>query len=123
MLFEGFLHEGAQVCVKAKEEAKLWFVAQGLNEMGEDRGSNEVNLRNEGWQRPPVDVVKCNIGMEWSQKRRIMGAAWILRDSNYFIVGGLLDQLGQKTRLFFFEYSVGVGKHDESWVFQSSLCL
>ena len=82
LLFEGFLHEGVQVCVKAKEEAKLWFMAQELNEMGEDRESDEVNLRNEGWQRPPVNVVKCNIGMKWSQKRRIMGAAWVLRDSN-----------------------------------------
>lgn len=77
-------------------------MAQELNEMGEDRESDEVNLRNEGWQRLSVNVVKCNIGMKWLQKRRIMGVAWVLRDLNgvvlfysrrFFGLVGLKDEV------------------------------
>lgn len=33
------------------------------------------------WRPPEIEVVKFNIGSRWSNKERIAGAAWVLRDS------------------------------------------
>ena len=33
------------------------------------------------WEPPPENFVKCNIGFKWEQKKKIAGAAWVVRDS------------------------------------------
>ncbi|KAG5402130.1 hypothetical protein IGI04_016737 [Brassica rapa subsp. trilocularis] len=32
------------------------------------------------WEKPPADVVKCNIGMSWEAPDHISGSSWIVRD-------------------------------------------
>ncbi|CAG7908974.1 unnamed protein product [Brassica rapa] len=34
-----------------------------------------------GWVVPPRQFVKCNIGMKWSNTKKELGVAWILRNS------------------------------------------
>ncbi|KAF3514072.1 hypothetical protein F2Q69_00005277 [Brassica cretica] len=33
------------------------------------------------WKAPPRDVLKCNVGVVWGKKTKIVGAVWVLRDS------------------------------------------
>ncbi|KAG2246310.1 hypothetical protein Bca52824_085938 [Brassica carinata] len=70
LLFEGILYDGERTCTKAVAEANVWLSAQ--EEMIRD---GEVVFV------PPRQFVKCNIGMKWSNVKKELGAAWILRNS------------------------------------------
>lgn len=82
MLFKGFLFDGMQTWKKAEEEASLWFLAQTLGSGGKGEWEVSRQERKIKWRKPPSETFKCNIGMSWSKKKKIVGASWVLRDSN-----------------------------------------
>ncbi|KAG7557990.1 Reverse transcriptase zinc-binding domain [Arabidopsis suecica] len=66
---------------KVREDVSEWFDAQKLNEDGvlvEQSGVvRSVRVR---WKPPPVEWCKCNIGVSWSNRNKLAGCAWVLRD-------------------------------------------
>ncbi|XP_013601606.1 PREDICTED: uncharacterized protein LOC106309079 [Brassica oleracea var. oleracea] len=80
LLFDGFTYEGEQVFGKAREASDLWYLAQDLENDDEGRGNGGLCIRDTTWKAPPWDVVKCNIGVFWSKKTKILGASWVVRD-------------------------------------------
>ena len=32
------------------------------------------------WQAPTDGTLKCNVGVQWFKQKRILGAAWIVRN-------------------------------------------
>ena len=81
LLFEGALFESVQVCTKAEEEASQWYAAQSLERRSTDDNRNRLIQASAAWKRPPENFVKCNIGFKWEYKKKIAGAAWVVRDS------------------------------------------
>lgn len=80
LLFEGIQYDGEQTYSKAKEEAHLWLLAQ---EVEHERASLHHHHQAPPleWRPPSAGILKCNIGMRWSKRKRELGAAWVLRDS------------------------------------------
>lgn len=70
LLFEGYLFDGDHICSKAKEEADLWYYAQTFGDRSSTDHRDTALRDSMVWKRPPPNVLKCNIGMQWSKKRR-----------------------------------------------------
>ncbi|WZZ66476.1 hypothetical protein YC2023_077846 [Brassica napus] len=66
---------------KAREETRLWYVAQNLERRADDHRDPSIQAPVT-WKCPPVDFLKCNIGFKWEKKKKIAGAAWVVRDSS-----------------------------------------
>ncbi|RID40129.1 hypothetical protein BRARA_J00194 [Brassica rapa] len=81
LLFEGVLYDGMQVCKKALDEADVWLSAQEEMVRDEEMESRPQCRQEIGWVVPPRQFVKCNIGMKWSNTKKELGVAWILRNS------------------------------------------
>lgn len=78
--FEKRRIEPAITLDKALEEAAVWlrlnsFIPNDATEIAcEETNSNM-------WTKPPLGVVKCNVGSAWSSSNGHGGMAWIVRDS------------------------------------------
>lgn len=81
LLFEGLLFDSEQLGNKAREETRLWYVAQNLERRADDHRDPSIQAPVT-WKCPPVDFLKCNIGFKWEKKKKIAGAAWVVRDSS-----------------------------------------
>lgn len=66
------------------EEASIWLKLQNVVKETKTQGLSVVapSMPNQQWSKPPVGVVKCNIGCSWSAISNTCGGAWIVRDSN-----------------------------------------
>ncbi|CAG7897449.1 unnamed protein product, partial [Brassica rapa] len=61
--------------------ADVWLSAKEEMVRDEETESRPQCRREIGWVVPPRQFVKCNIGMKWSNKKKELGVAWILRNS------------------------------------------
>ncbi|KAG7588745.1 Reverse transcriptase domain [Arabidopsis suecica] len=78
LLFEG---EGAlanKIVSKAFDDGNQWLAAQKSRHQDDKQKRNE----NAEWIPPLSGELKCNIGFAWSKKKKLSGAAWIVRNSN-----------------------------------------
>ncbi|KAL1210712.1 putative mitochondrial protein [Cardamine amara subsp. amara] len=66
---------------KIEEEAEEWSLAQIINqEVVDNQGFEEEELKTYQWTPPPCSWKKCNVGVCWSKKKEVAGCAWVLRD-------------------------------------------
>lgn len=86
--FEGMAFSPLESAQKAKEDWLEWTEAQIIDEEGEKEsiGREHVGVSvvehcgRRVWKPPPLDWLKCNIGVSWSNSNKIAGGAWVLRD-------------------------------------------
>ncbi|KAG7589022.1 Zinc knuckle CX2CX4HX4C [Arabidopsis suecica] len=92
MAFEGKCFSALDSAEKVREDVFDWFEAQIIEpevEEGDDDPAisivpqEEVLVRDK-WQAPPEGWVKCNISSSWSNRNRLAGGAWVVRDSSGF---------------------------------------
>ncbi|XP_018463709.1 uncharacterized protein LOC108834892 [Raphanus sativus] len=76
-----FLYNGVQTCIKAFDEARLWFLAQDVAQQSNAENSQVITTHSASCIAPPIDFVKCTIGMRWSKKSKEVGAACVLSDA------------------------------------------
>lgn len=81
LIFEGLLFESDQLCNKAMEESELWYEAQELEDTGEATRRESVVQRSTEWISPPNNMDKCEVSVVWEKKKKVVGAAWVLRSS------------------------------------------
>ncbi|KAG2314811.1 hypothetical protein Bca52824_017933 [Brassica carinata] len=60
---------------KALEEADIWY--QLLHNKDSPPTTRNATTT---WEKPPSDVVKCNVGMAWVNAGPLTGSSWIVRD-------------------------------------------
>ncbi|RIA04876.1 hypothetical protein BRARA_K00874 [Brassica rapa] len=67
------------ITTKALEESVIWFLAQ---QQVPEPTTVEVSTNSliGTWEKPPSDMVKCNVGMTWSDTCLMSGSSWIVRD-------------------------------------------
>lgn len=81
LLFEGALFPSDKIYSKASEEADLWYVAQDMDGRCFGAHREPTFMEAAEWKAPPRDVLKCNVGVVWGKKKKIAGAACVLRDA------------------------------------------
>ncbi|KAG7584991.1 Ribonuclease H domain [Arabidopsis thaliana x Arabidopsis arenosa] len=76
---------------KIDDDAHEWFAAQCVDPEDEeqsaavtsvfvsDTAASETTVLP-AWIPPPVSWLKCNVGIDWSCRRPLMGCSWVLRD-------------------------------------------
>jgi len=74
ILFEGTCSLTQEIVDKAYENCSQWINAQG-------KGSVMVKSSSQNWIPPPVDELKCNIGVAWTKQKQLAGISWVVRDS------------------------------------------
>ncbi|CAA0406188.1 unnamed protein product [Arabidopsis thaliana] len=72
LLFEGVASLTQSIVAKAYEDCNQWLKAQ--------QGESSKNKGVSRWLPPPVNELKCNIGVAWSKQTQISGASWVVRD-------------------------------------------
>lgn len=67
------------ILARALEEADVWLNLHGV--LPAALPSELVTLGQEIlWRKPPINMVKCNIGASWLGSHQSSGVAWLLRD-------------------------------------------
>ena len=80
LLFEGSEFKVVEIVDKDYDEAAVWFKAQKLDREGEKCDMElELSLKRT-WSKPARNWKKCNYGFSWSKRKKLLGAAWIVRD-------------------------------------------
>lgn len=69
MLFEGFLFNSEQICIKAAEEADMWYASQEDEERYGEVRSESLRQEADVRRAPPENVLKCNIGVVWGEEK------------------------------------------------------
>ncbi|WZZ42763.1 hypothetical protein YC2023_039022 [Brassica napus] len=64
---------------KALEETEIWYQLL-CNDHPPHTTTASPNAPHGVWEKPPADVVKCNVGMAWEASDHISGSSWIVRD-------------------------------------------
>ncbi|KAG5390582.1 hypothetical protein IGI04_032123 [Brassica rapa subsp. trilocularis] len=79
LVFENIRVTPNSTVVKALEEAEIWYQAQQPDQnTSMEKKSTNASLGI--WEKPPSDMVKCNVGMAWVDTGTMSGASWIARD-------------------------------------------
>lgn len=87
-VFESKSFSPFETAQKIKDDVNGWFAAQSLDsglvqEAGIEAGllaEVSPSVIGEVWSPPPSGWVKCNVGVSWSRRNSVAGAAWVLRD-------------------------------------------
>lgn len=69
-----------EIVNKALDEASVWFAAQKLDSEGEKHDQQPEIIHKQTWGKPSRNWSKCNFGISWSKKKKLLSAAWIVRD-------------------------------------------
>ncbi|CAA7014480.1 unnamed protein product [Microthlaspi erraticum] len=71
-VFKQIRYEPSEVCVKGLEEASIWCKVNypGLNSDTDWCPQNPPGLT---WTKPPINILKCNIGVSWVGPHRHCG--------------------------------------------------
>lgn len=77
LLFEGKSFPPNKTVEKAYDDTRQWSNAQRRRD-GDMTANTDIQ---QGWVKPAMGRLKCNIGFAWSQAKTNSGAAWVLRDS------------------------------------------
>ncbi|KAF3585158.1 hypothetical protein F2Q69_00027023 [Brassica cretica] len=64
---------------KALDETEIWYQLLS-NDHPPHTTTASPNAPHGAWEKPPADVVKCNVGMAWEAPDHISGSSWIVRD-------------------------------------------
>ncbi|KAF2542687.1 hypothetical protein F2Q68_00030625 [Brassica cretica] len=64
---------------KALEETEIWYQLL-CSDHPPHTTTASPNAPHGAWEKPPADVVKCNVGMAWEAPDHISGSSWIVRD-------------------------------------------
>lgn len=64
---------------KALEEIEIWYQLLS-NDHPPHTTTASPNAPHDVWEKPPADIVKCNVGMAWEAPDHISGSSWIVRD-------------------------------------------
>ncbi|KAF3581562.1 hypothetical protein DY000_02032737, partial [Brassica cretica] len=67
------------IITKALEESEIWFLVQHQVPKPTTVESSTNSLIGK-WEKPPSDIVKCNVGTAWIDTCFMSGASWIVRD-------------------------------------------
>lgn len=76
--FEGNLFLASEVVVKACEERDQWLTAQAFEAREQDTAMMEELTNYKVWSKPPPRWFKCNVGLSWDKKKKLVGTAWTL---------------------------------------------
>lgn len=79
-LFEGPEFKAGEIVDKAYDEASVWFAAQKLDKERETCDFEPELPHRRTWSKPSRNWRKCNYGITWSKKKKLLGATWIVRD-------------------------------------------
>lgn len=79
--FEGKVFLAPEVATKAFEEMNQWFQAQVIEIRETVPWNHSLFLEKKKWKLSPFPWLKCNIGVSWSNRNKLAGASWVLRDS------------------------------------------
>jgi len=74
VLFEGANSVSHSIVEKAYEDCNLWIKAQDMEGIKDSK-------KDLSWIPPPLNELKCNIGVAWSKKHQMAGTSWVVRDS------------------------------------------
>lgn len=80
-VFEAQEQDPVAIVDEIFNESSSWFLAQQLDQQGEQREEEQVRSTRRKWTKPPPNWVKCNYGVKWLKNSQTMGAAWIVRDN------------------------------------------
>lgn len=75
--YEKVHYDGAAIFAKASEESASWLNLQLLTQ----ESICSAGPSRTQWQKPPVNIVECNMATSWIDKDQNFGAAWLVRDS------------------------------------------
>ncbi|KAG2311336.1 hypothetical protein Bca52824_022893 [Brassica carinata] len=64
---------------KVIEDSTFWFEAQECKDEEIETENREFQHRNR-WEAPTAGSFKCNVGLQWSKQKKILGASWVLRN-------------------------------------------
>lgn len=79
LVFEKTRFTPNSTVVKALEETEIWYkVQQPDHNPIMEKKSTTASLGI--WEKPPLGMVKCNVGMAWVDTGTMSGASWIARD-------------------------------------------
>lgn len=65
---------------KIIEDVDEWFLAQSAVQREVVDGNPYSVLNSKKWEPPPLHWVKCNIGASWSNKKKVGGCSWVVRN-------------------------------------------
>lgn len=80
-VFEGRYFEPQSMVLKAQEDAEIWMEVH-KTETHSRRNGNPSQTLSFHWKKPPLDILKCNIGTSWINHTRNYSVAWLIRDYN-----------------------------------------
>lgn len=80
MCFEGRCLTAVDLVRKAYEEAAEWLVAQAIEKEWTETEQTKSTKEPRKWTPPDPGWVMCNIGMDYSKKKGLVGGAWVLRN-------------------------------------------
>lgn len=69
-----------ETVAKCREEARRWFEAIATSK-GPDAGRTKHARAVNMWKAPELGRFKCNVGVAWDQKTRMVGGGWIVRNN------------------------------------------
>ncbi|XP_048635088.1 uncharacterized protein LOC125608687 [Brassica napus] len=78
--FERVRYEAEAIVSKADEDAIIWTQLQ-RHDQEEPSSLSRGMLYRRSWEPPPLDMIKCNVGVSWRSGSQVSGSAWIIRDS------------------------------------------
>ncbi|KAH0861798.1 hypothetical protein HID58_079009 [Brassica napus] len=65
---------------KCRRELSHWKKQLLSNDHPPHTTTASPNAPHDVWEKPPADIVKCNVGMAWEAPDHISGSSWIVRD-------------------------------------------
>lgn len=80
-MFEKSRFTPHSILAKALEEAEIWTQAQQPDQ-ATHMALESTNSSVDAWEKPPSEMVKCNVGMAWVDAGPVNGSSWILRDDH-----------------------------------------
>lgn len=81
LVFEKSRFTPHSILAKALEEAEIWTQAQQPDQ-ATHMALESTNSSVDAWEKPPSEMVKCNVGMAWVDAGPVNGSSWILRDDH-----------------------------------------
>lgn len=71
---------------KAAREADEWYVAQTVEAEWTKTEKSSFPPLHRKWKPPDTGWIMCNVGMEYSNGKGIVGAAWVLRNDGGLVI-------------------------------------
>ncbi|KAG7571711.1 Ribonuclease H domain [Arabidopsis suecica] len=86
LVFEGMVFHVTAMVSKVREDSASWFLAQQVDKEAEVRETKQLGLLKKPWKPPDKPWLKCNLAASWDKRKRLVGGAWVLRNSEGLVL-------------------------------------